>query len=61
MNVRAPHVVVSAHLLPLSLRAAPALRRPGADKVALHIGKAAQHREHQAPGVGAGVGPRLGQ
>ena len=30
-------------------------------KIPLHVGEAAKHGDHQAPGAGAGVGPRLGQ
>jgi len=30
-----------------------------ADKVTLHIGQAAAPGDHQAPGAGAGIGPRL--
>jgi len=31
----------------------------GADKIALHVGQAAEHGQHQSPGAGAGVGPRF--
>jgi hypothetical protein len=31
----------------------------GADYVAPDIGQAAQHRKHQAPDAGAGIGPRF--
>ena len=33
----------------------------GWDKIALHVGKAAKHSDHQAPGAGAGIGSRLGK
>jgi len=46
-------------VLPALLRPASALGSAGADKVALHVGQAAQHGNHQAPGAGAGIGPRL--
>jgi hypothetical protein len=45
------------HLLPLGFGAAPALCRAGADKIALHVGQAAEYGKHQASGAGAGVGP----
>ncbi len=48
-----------AHALPALLRPAAALGGAGADKVALHVGQAAENGNHQAPGAGAGVGPRL--
>ena len=48
-------------MLAARLGAAPALRRAGADKIALHVGEAAKDGNHQAPGAGGGVGPRLGQ
>jgi hypothetical protein len=51
----------AAHMLAARLGAAPALRRAGADKIALHVGEAAKDGNHQAPGAGGGVGPRLGQ
>jgi hypothetical protein len=51
----------SAHVLPALLGRAAALGGAGADKVALDVGEAAQHGNHQAPGAGAGVGPRLDQ
>jgi hypothetical protein len=51
----------SAHSLSSILGAAPTLGGAGTDKVALDIGQPAQHREHQAPGAGAGVSPRLRQ
>jgi hypothetical protein len=41
--------------------AAPAFGCPGADKIALHVREAAEYRQHQAPGAGAGIGPRLSQ
>ena len=50
-----------AHALPALLRAAAALGGAGADKIALHVGEAAQHGYHQSPGPGAGVGPWLRQ
>ena len=34
-----------------------ALCCPGADKIALNIGQTTEHRQHQAPGASAGVGP----
>jgi hypothetical protein len=46
-------------VLSLGLGAAPAFGGAGADKIALNIGKPAEYRQHQAPGAGAGVGPRL--
>jgi len=48
-------------VLSLGLGAASAFCRPGADKIALNIGKPAEYRQHQAPGAGAGVGPRFRQ
>jgi hypothetical protein len=42
-----------ARLLPSAVR--------GADQVALNIGEASENGEHQAPGAGAGVGPRFRQ
>ena len=48
-------------MLPLGLGAAASFGCPGADEIALHIGKPTQNRERQAPGAGAGVGPRLRQ
>jgi hypothetical protein len=51
----------TAHSLSLGLGAAPAFGGAGADKVALNISQAAEYRQHQAPGAGAGVGPRFGQ
>jgi hypothetical protein len=47
--------------MPARLGAAPALRRAGADKIALNVGEAAKDGNHQAPGAGGGVGPQLGQ
>src|SRR5262249_16232682 len=49
----------AAHVLSLGLAAAPSFSRPHADQVALHVRQAAEYRQHQAPGAGAGVGPRL--
>jgi hypothetical protein len=46
-------------MLSLRLGAAPAFGGSGADKIALHVGETSEYREHQAPGAGAGVGPRL--
>ena len=51
----------TAHVLPLGLGAAPAFGGAGADKITLHIRQSAKYRQHQAPGGGAGVGPRFGQ
>jgi hypothetical protein len=51
----------AAHMLAARLGAAPAFRHARADKIALHVGKAAKDGNHQAPGAGGGVGPRLGQ
>jgi len=48
-------------VLALGLGAASAFGGAGADKIAFHIGKPAQYRQHQPPGAGAGVGPRLRQ
>jgi hypothetical protein len=48
-------------VLPLGLGAAPAFGGARADYIALNIGKAADYRQHQAPGAGAGVGPRFRQ
>jgi hypothetical protein len=48
-------------MLSLGLGAVPAFGGAGADQVALNIGKAAEYRHHQAPGAGAGVGPRFCQ
>ena len=48
-------------MLAARLGAAPALRRAGADKVALFVGEAAKDGNHQTPDAGGGVGPRLGQ
>jgi hypothetical protein len=42
------------------LGAAPAFGGAGADKIALHVRQAAEYGKHQAPGAGAGVGPRFG-
>jgi hypothetical protein len=49
------------HLLSLGLGAASALGGAGADKIALHVRQSAENGNHQAPGAGAGIGPRLGQ
>ncbi len=51
----------TAHALSALLRPAAALGGAGADKIALHVGQAAQHGNHQPPGAGSGIGPRLGQ
>jgi hypothetical protein len=51
----------AAHALSLGLGAAPAFGGAGADKIALNIGQAAEYRQHQALGTGAGVGPRFRQ
>ena len=51
----------SAHVLSLGLGAAPTFGGAGADQIALHVGEASEYGEHQAPGAGAGVGPRLRQ
>jgi phosphate-selective porin len=48
-------------MLSSGLAAAPTFGGAGADQVALHVGKPAEYRQHQAPGADAGVGPRLGQ
>jgi len=40
-------------VLPLGLGAASAFGGARADQVALDVGKAAEHRQHQAPGAGA--------
>ena len=48
-------------MLSSGLGAAPAFGGAGADKIALHVRQPAENRQHQAPGAGAGVGPRLGQ
>jgi hypothetical protein len=50
-----------AHALPALLRPAAALGGAGADKIALHVRQSAENGNHQAPGAGAGVGPRFGQ
>jgi hypothetical protein len=51
----------SAHVLPALSRTTSTLAGAGAgaDQVAPYIGEAAQFRQHQAPGAGAGVDPRL--
>jgi hypothetical protein len=41
------------------LGAAPAICGAGADKIALDVGQPAENRQHQAPGAGAGLDPRL--
>ena len=46
-------------MLAALLRPAAALGGAGADKIALHVGEAAEHGDHQSPGAGASVGPRL--
>ena len=51
----------STHALPALLRPAAALGGAGADKIALHVGEASEDGDHQPPGAGAGVGPRLGE
>ena len=38
-------------MLPALLRPAAALGGAGADKITLHVGEAAEHREHQPPGA----------
>jgi len=48
-------------VLPALLRPAAALGSAGADKIALDVGEAAEYSDHQSPGAGAGVGPRLRQ
>src|SRR5712671_5761161 len=50
-----------AHALPALLGPAAALGGAGADKVTLHIGETAKDGDHQPPGAGASVGPRLRQ
>ena len=47
------------HALPALFRPAAALGGVGADKIALYVCQSAQHGNHQPPGAGAGVGPRL--
>ena len=51
----------TAHALPALLRPAAAVGGAGADKVALHVSEAAENGNHQAPGAGAGIGPRFGE
>jgi hypothetical protein len=51
----------SAHVLSLGLGAAPAFGCAGTNEVALDVGEASENRQHQAPGAGAGVGPRFRQ
>jgi hypothetical protein len=49
----------SAHRLSTGFGAAPAFGGASADQIAFDIGLAPENRQHQAPGAGAGVGPRL--
>jgi len=51
----------AAHALPALLRPAAALGGAGADKISLHVSEAAENGNHQAPGAGAGIGPRFGE
>ena len=51
----------TAHTLPALLRPAAALGGAGADKIALHVGESSENGNHQAPGAGASVSPRLGK
>src|SRR3954464_13278820 len=46
-------------MLSLGLGAAPAFSSAGADKIALNVRQPAENGNHQAPGAGAGIGPRL--
>ena len=48
-------------MLSLSLCAASAFDGACSDEIALYIVNPAEYRQHQAPGAGAGVGPRFGQ
>jgi hypothetical protein len=48
-------------VLSLGLGAASAFGCSGTHKITLDVRQSAEHRQHQAPGAGAGVGPRLGQ
>ena len=48
-----------AHALPALRCPAAALGGAGTDKIALHVRQAAEYGNHQAPGAGAGVSPRL--
>src|SRR5205823_12044845 len=48
----------TAHMLAALLRPAAALGGAGADQIALQVREAAENSNHQAPGAGAGVGPR---
>jgi hypothetical protein len=48
-------------MLPLRLGAASAFGGARADKIALYVRQSAQDGNHQSPGAGAGVGPRLRQ
>jgi hypothetical protein len=50
-----------SHVLSLELSAVPAFGGAGADEIALHVSKASEYGQHQPPGTGAGVGPRLRQ
>jgi hypothetical protein len=47
--------------LPLSLARFLALGGAGADKIPFYVREAAENRQHQALGAGAGVGPRFRQ
>ncbi len=46
-------------MLPALLRPAAALRGAGADKIALHVGQAAEYGQHQAALRRSGVGPSV--
>jgi hypothetical protein len=48
-------------MLAALLSPAAALGGAGADQIALHVREAAENSNHQAPGAGAGVGPRFRQ
>ena len=48
-------------MLPASLGAAPAFGGTDADQVVLHVRQAAEDGDHQSPGAGGGIDPRLGQ
>jgi len=48
-------------VLSLGLGAGSALCCAGADQVTFHVGEASEYGQHQAPGAGAGVSPRLSQ
>jgi len=56
-----PWADTGTHVLPALPRPAAVLGGAGADKIALHVGEASENGGHQAPGAGAGVGPRLGE